>query len=457
MARHSTLATTSEPSLKPSPIRAPFGVHYGWIIIAILAVVQVVGSSISMAAGIMVPPLNDPEGEFGWSMGLIGAAIATYYLVGALFAPVSGWMGDRFGGRRMMLMAGSLYAVSMVLLGFVTHVWHFFLFFGLMLALTQSMAMVPLMAAASGWFHRRLGVGLGILWGAGGIGTAIVAPLIGYLIENVGWQATFWTIGIVGGGTILLLTPVFRNKPSDVGLLPYGALRNQPPPPARDRVMEALRLRVFNQHMRRTRAFWNLPLIHGMGCAGHGIVLVYSIPIAVERGVSLVDAAVILTLISLVSIPSRIITPILAERYGPKQVMTASLLIQGLTVFMLFWAQDLWAFYLFAALFGVGFGGEWTGYLVINRQYFGNGPMGSCYGWQMSGALLGHAFVTVVAGLVIYVTGSYVPVLILSIAGSMAGVLLILALEPTGRMLIPNWEESLPPEARFLSPGAARG
>ena len=444
--------------LESSPTRTPFGIHYGWIIVAILAMVQVVGSSISMAAGIMVPPLNDPEGEFGWSIGLIGAAIATYYLVGALFAPVSGWLGDRYGGRRMMIMAGALYATSMVLLGFVTQVWHFFLFFGLMLALTQSMAMVPLMAAVSGWFRRRLGLALGILWGAGGIGTAIVAPVIGFLIEAVGWQAAFWGIGIVGGSAILLLTPVYRNRPADVGLRPYGTLRNEPPQPAKDPLLEAIRLRIFNQHMRRTRAFWNLPLIHGMGCAGHGIVLVYAIPIAVERGIGLVDAAVILTLISLVSIPSRIITPILAERYGAKQLMAASLLIQGLTVFMLFWAQDLWVFYVFAALFGVGFGGEWTGYLVINRQYFGNGPMGSCYGWQMSGALLGHAFVTVVAGLVIYATGSFGPVLVMSIAGSLAGVLLILALEPTGRMLIPNWEESLPPEARSSpspSPAAA--
>ena len=298
---------------------------------------------------------------------------------------------------------------------------------------------------------------VGILWGAGGIGTAIVAPLVGYMIEHAGWQATFWGIGLIGGGIILLLTPFFRNQPSDIGIRPYGATRNDPPFVIKDKLMEALRMQAFNKHMRRTRAFWNLPLIHGMGCAGHGIVIIYAIPIAVDRGVSLVDAALILTLISVMSVPSRIITPILAERYGPKQLMIASLLIQWLTVFILFWAQDIWAFYLFAAIFGVGFGGEWTGYLVINRQYFGNGPMGSCYGWQMSGALLGHAFVTVVGGVVIYATGSYTPVLILSIVGSLVGVFLILALEPTGRMLIPNWEESLPPEARSpsASPAAA--
>ena len=110
--------------------------------------------------------------------------------------------------------------------------------------------------------------------------------------------------------------------------------------------------------MRRTRAFWNLPTIHALGCAGHGIVLIYAIPIAVDQGVGLVEAGLMITIISLVSIISRLVTPVLCESYGPKQVMFLCLMAQGLTVLMLFWAQDLWVFYLFAAVFGLGFGGR---------------------------------------------------------------------------------------------------
>ena len=38
--------------------------------------------------------------------------------------------------------------------------------------------------------------------------------------------------------------------------------------------------------------------------------------------------------------------------------MAAALVIQGLTVPVLFWAQEAWAFYLFGSLFGLGFGGR---------------------------------------------------------------------------------------------------
>ena len=64
--------------------------------------------------------------------------------------------------------------------------------------------------------------------------------------------------------------------------------------------------------------------------------------------------------------------------------------------------------------------------------------------------MLGHAVASGLAGLVLAVTGAFTPVLVLSIAFSVAGVLVILRLESSARVLIPHWEEALPPEARAL-------
>ncbi|MEK7807154.1 MAG: MFS transporter [Chloroflexota bacterium] len=445
----------AKPNFNISAGRLPGGVHYSWVIVAILALVQIVGSSVSMSAGVMVPPLKDPEGAFGWNIGTIGVAIAVFYLVGALFAPVSGWLGDRYGPRRILTICGVLYGGSMLLLGLLTELWQFFLVFSVMLAVTQSMAMVPLMNAVGGWFKRRLGLGTGILWAAGGVGAAALAPLVGYLLDNIGWQGTFWSIGIVGGGILLVLSVFFRNRPSDMGLKPYGALPDDPPEIPRSKAVDQLRLKVFSQHIRRTRAFWNLPIIHGLGCAGHGIILIYSIPIAVEQGISLTAASFILALISIFSITGRFITPIVAERFGGKPIMATALFIQGITVLVLFWAHDAWTFYLFGALFGLGFGGEMSAYLVVNRQYYGTGPLSTFYGFEMMGAQSGHAVATLLGGLAIYATGSFIPALGLSMAFSFVGVLVILNLESTARILVPNWEESLPAEAR-VAPVQAR-
>jgi MFS family permease len=444
---------------KPKPpvraVRLPGGIHYGWVIVAILSVVQIVAQSVGMAAGVMVPPLNDPDGSFGWSIGTIGAVLAAYYLTGAFFSPISGWLADRYGAHKMMVTAGVLFTISMVLLGQIVALWQFFLVFGVLLALTQTIAMVPLIEALNGWFERRLGLCVGILWAAGGLGSAAIAPTVGYLLESIGWQATFLAIGVVGGSAILLVAPFFRNRPAQLGIKPYGDVGDAPLEVGWTKEMQKLRLRVFNRHIRHTKEFWNLPLIHSLGCAGHGVILIYSIPLAVEQGISLTGAALILSLINIFSIASRFVTPIMTERFGGKLAMATALGIQGLTVLVLFWANDPSAFYFFAILFGIGYGGEMSAYPVVNRQYFGSGPLGTFYGIEITGALLGHAVATVLAGFVIFVTGSFTAILVLSMGFSFVGVLVILSLASSTQLLIPDWEESLPVEARS-TPAKAR-
>src|SRR5262249_59261819 len=103
------MGTMTLPASAPrhaGPGRLPGGLHYSWIIVGILVVVQVIGSAISQSAGVMVAPLRDPHGAFGWGIGTIGALLAVYYLVGALFSPISGWLGERDRARRLMLPRG---------------------------------------------------------------------------------------------------------------------------------------------------------------------------------------------------------------------------------------------------------------------------------------------------------------------------------------------------------------
>ena len=140
-------------SAKPS-----VSLHYSWIIVAVLAVVQIFGGSIFFVAGIMVAPLSDQGGDFGWSVGTISVAFALYYLFSAIYAPISGHLGDRFGARKMMLAGIIMYGLGMVSLGFVNQVWQFFLVYSVFMAATASITMVPLMASITGWFRHRLGL-----------------------------------------------------------------------------------------------------------------------------------------------------------------------------------------------------------------------------------------------------------------------------------------------------------
>src|SRR5207245_4093083 len=99
----------------------------------------------------------------------------------------------------------------------------------------------------------------------------------------LGWQGTFWSLGAIGGGLILSLTILFRNRPADLGLMPYGTAADDPPAVVRSPALARLRRQVFTRYMRRTWAFWSLPLIHGMCCAGPGTVMMYLVPLSVAQ------------------------------------------------------------------------------------------------------------------------------------------------------------------------------
>ena len=131
--------------------------------------------------------------------------------------------------------------------------------------------------------------------------------------------------------------------------------------------------------------------------------------------------------------------------------------LQTFPVLMLLFANDLWFFYLFAVIFGIGIGGEMTAFPIINRQYYGNAPMGTTYGWQLLGGGMGMALGLVLGGFLWEYMDSYTGAVWAAFGLSLVGVISIVALPNTAHHLIPNWEEALPPEARSAaySQGAA--
>ena len=429
------------PSVNSSPGQAPkaFYWHYAWAIVSIIAVMQMVGASIRMAFGVFIEPLT---AEFGWSQGGITFAYALSSVVTAMVSPFAGSLGDRFGARKAMMLGTAMFFVGMILTGMVTEIWHLYLTFGVLLGVAQAVFLVPLIPAAMMWFRRNLGLGMGVLMGAWGVGPALAAPFMGYLIGRFGWHDTFWITAFGSVAIMFAMIVMFRDRPSDRDDLPYGALPGDPPQQKVNADPEKVKL--FTRFMRNTAAYWNMGAIHFLGCVGHAVILVYIIPIAVHEGVSLILAASLLTVMSGVSVTTRLIVPVMAERMGTRSVMTVAYLIQGLTVILLFWTHDATMFYLFAIVFGIGYGGESGGFPILNRKYYGLAPVGAAHGFQMLGAGLGMAVGGWVGGVVFDITGGYGIALWISIVTSLAGAVSIMMLEPTHEPLIPDWEAPTP-------------
>ena len=123
--------------------------------------------------------------------------------------------------------------------------------------------------------------------------------------------------------------------------------------------------------------------------------------------------------------------------------MFVSYLLQGVTVLLLLGADSVLGFYVFALAFGIGYGGEGSVFTVINRQYYGQAPQNTTFGLQLAGAGLGMALGAALAGVTFDLTGSYNTAIVLSAIFSLLGAVSIVVLEPTRRLLIPDWDRAV--------------
>ena len=236
---------------------------------------------------------------------------------------------------------------------------------------------------------------------------------------------------------------------SGSGLL--GASESEPVREVQRGEIARIRTRVFFKQAQRTFAFWNLIGIHFWGCAGHAIVLVYLVAIAEAEGVGPGLAAGAFVTMSVTSTVTRFAVPVLADQLGSKGVMAVCFSLQTLPILLLFFAVEPWQFYLFAVLFGIGFGGEMSAFPIINRQYYGSAPVGTTYGWQMMGAGIGMAAGSLIGGWLRDWTGSFDATMGLSLVLSVVGVISIVVLPTTKSHQLPDWENELPPEAQTPS------
>ena len=473
-------------------------IHYAWVIVVITSLMRLVSSSFRMGFPALIPLIAF---EFGWEVWLVTLAFSVQWVISGAFGPAAGWLGDRYGARFTMTLGALLYIVGMILTGFMTEVWHLLLFFGIILSASMGIFQVPLTVAVTSWFRKYLGVGMGLLQSSQGVGPVVAIPIMlglatwftvgsgaqwSHLIpigtpESFGIRMAFWIPGIVGGVILLLLIRTFYNAPEDVGLRQLGADANTPPrrTPATGPTAKA-RTSVFLRQVRRTPAFWSLIGIHYWGCAGHAIVIVFlpamiintlapeggwaSIADDSARASALLRASAIggaaAATMSLVSTITRFGVPIAADLLGSKWVMAVCFFLQVAPVALLLFAilvfPAIWVFFLFAVLFGIGFGGEMSAFPIINRQYYGNAPIGTTYGFQMMGAGAGMASGALLGSLLLALTGGYAWTVALSFVMSLVGVITIMFLPNTHRHQLPDWEQDLPAEMREDTAPASR-
>ena len=403
--------------------------HFAWVIVLIASIIQMVGSTIRNVFGVMVEPMSE---TFGWSQGEIGLGYAIAALCTAFFSPIAGILGDIFGAKKTMLFGTFMFLVGMLLTANSSTILEFYFSYGIVLGIAQSIYLVPIVPAVVSWFKRGTGIGTGSMMVAWSVGPALSIQALAICFENFGWQNTFMIFGVLGTLIIFICLLFFSDSPEKKGAKPYGWLSSDGN--SEDSITKWSKL---NQKIIfKTDSFWHLINIHFWGCVGHAVILVAVIPMAVNNGLTLVQASGILSIIAVVSISSRFAAPIIGDKFGSKPIIFLSFLGQGLSVLILLWANSVSDFYLFAIIFGIPYGGEGTVIPVINKQYYGRFPMGTTYGWQLFGAGIGMAIGGFVPGILFDYLGNYNFAIWVSSISSLWGAVIVLMLRKTDKMIV---------------------
>src|SRR6266496_2721416 len=81
------------------PLAVPF--YYGWVVVGLSFLANLMAAGIRSAPTVLIHPL---EAEFGWSRTAIASAASLNLLLYGLAAPAGGWLIDRIGPRRVILV-----------------------------------------------------------------------------------------------------------------------------------------------------------------------------------------------------------------------------------------------------------------------------------------------------------------------------------------------------------------
>ena len=381
-------------------------VHPAWWAAAATFLALLGAAAFRATPSVMIEPLR---AEFGWSIGTISMALSVNLALFGITAPFAAALMERFGVRRVVSIALLMVAAGSGLTVFMTASWQLVLLWGVIVGLgTGSMAMALVATVVGRWFVARRGLVSGILTAASATGQLIFLPTIAHIVQSAGWRTASLTISVCALAVVPVVLLFLRERPADLGELPYGGTPADVVAPLRT---GAARLAVGTLvRAARTRTFW---LLAGgffvCGATTTGLVQQHFMPAAHDHGMPVTTAATLLALVGVFDLVGTIGSGWLTDRFDPRILLGAYYGLRGVSLALLvpLFGADLNAS---ALAFVIFYGLDWVATvpptLALTREAFGaSAPV--VFGWIFASHQLGAACAALAAGIARDALGTY--------------------------------------------------
>jgi sugar phosphate permease len=284
--------------------------------------VLIASAAFRSSQGVMIVPIEE---DLGWSRTITSLAISVNLVVYGVTAPFAAALMERFGVRRIAIGALALLSLGTGLTAVMTASWQLVFLWGVLVGLgTGSTALVFGALVANRWFTKRRGLVVGIFGAAWATGQLVFLPLFARIIEHQGWRYASLTVALLSATLIPVVAIVMRDRPSDVGLAPYGA---EAMPEAESNTTHsgwraAVGALAILREAARTRAFWLLAITFAIcGWTTNGIISSHFVPAMHDHGVTATTAASLLVIVGIFDIVGTVGSGWLTDRFDPRVLL----------------------------------------------------------------------------------------------------------------------------------------
>jgi sugar phosphate permease len=382
--------------------------HYAWLIVIVTFVTLITTAGFRATPGVFIVPLQH---EFGWSRGTISLAVSLGLLLYGLTAPFSAALMERFGVRRVMLVALATVATGASLTYVMTSPWQLDLLWGVVVGGATGAVSVPLAATvANRWFTTRRGLVTGVLTASNASGQMVFLPALAWLATSYGWRAATLCVAAVAMVVVFpVVALVVRDRPQSIGLEPYGATASVPVP---ERAKHPFRPAVDGLLVGvRSESFWLLcGTFFVCGLSTNGLVGTHLIPAAIDHHMRAVTGASLLALMGLFDMIGTTCSGWLTDRLDPRYLLAWYYALRGLAVIALPYAFGSgYALAAFAVFYGLDWVATVPPTVSLAADHFGRERVGVVFGWIFASHQIGAAFAAWAGGASRGWFGTYTP------------------------------------------------
>ncbi len=358
--------------------KTPFKVFYGWYLVAASMFSNALVSAVYFQGfSAFVIPI---ETTFGWSRSVISGAASLRQAEAGLFGPLTGFLLDKYGARKIIIFGSLIVGFGLIGLGFATGIVMFYVFFLFISMGTSGVGhAVTWVVVVARWFneHRGLAVGLAVT------GPVIGAPMVvvnSWLIELFNWRIVLVSYGLIISILIPLIAINVKDRPDNGSAIKSNQWKYKEEGKI-GVIAEAEEFKTLS--LFKDKSFWMLSAYLGTLFIVNSGFQLHQIPYFVEdRGFSTTAAAITIPLVVWASGFGRVGAGWLIDKVDYRVVLIFICLFMtlGLLYLQLLAPSNTLTTLPFALLFGLSFGATIPLRGVLGSMIFGTKNLGSTVG-----------------------------------------------------------------------------